>query len=521
MNGTETKHFAYFMRRLAMPGEHYVSPESGARSVMDSSLNQRAGPRDCNYFLRDEWEDGVLWHVLADYEGPGCLVRFFMAGEDQGDGDIEFYIDNEKTPRLRTTIRRLFQGKEWPFLRPFVMDREHSSEGRVSYVPIPFRERCIIRSNSESPNFYWQWNALLYEEGTAIESFPAEAEASDREAMAAAAEAWQAVDAERMRPDAGAAGRQRRSFALPAGEETVVFRSDEGGTIRVWSADTAGVAREALAKLLIKMYWDGGEKPDVCVPFLHFYCQGSKDADFASLLLERNGSFWTCGIPMPYRSGAIVTLENRGDEPCALGMSFECLPGPAHETLRFRSRYERKEMTYGTIYSMLRVKGSGLLIGMNQITEQVGVVRSVANFNQEGNEYMYVDDDRDPSWIGTGTEDHYNCAYYYRRGEVARQTHGCLELRCTPDQLAEDAGRASIATDGRGRVSAYRMYVLDAVPFRRRLHVVQEAGCPRKGVLSGVNGEERLVYEWTCYWYESDGAGGDGQPSPPEVQLTM
>jgi hypothetical protein len=69
------------------------------------------------------------------------------------------------------------------------------------------------------------------------------------------------------------------------------------------------------------------------------------------------------------------------------------------------------------------------------------------------------------------------------------------------DQIAFDTG------DRRGRVSAYRLHLLDSVPFRQSLVLIQEAGCPPKGALAGVNGVERLVYRWTCYWYQGPAAG--------------
>ena len=54
--------------------------------------------------------------------------------------------------------------------------------------------------------------------------------------------------------------------------------------------------------------------------------------------------------------------------------------------------------------------------------------------------------------------------------------------------------RLPVADSGGGRVSAYRLHLLDSVPFRKSLALIQEAGCPRKGAVAGVNGVERQVY---------------------------
>ena len=64
----ELKHFLGRLREFSF----LTDIDDDGRSVMDSSLNQRHGLRDCNFFLRD----GDDWHVLVDYQGPGVITRF-------------------------------------------------------------------------------------------------------------------------------------------------------------------------------------------------------------------------------------------------------------------------------------------------------------------------------------------------------------------------------------------------------------------------------------------------------------
>ena len=60
----------------------------------------------------------------------------------------------------------------------------------------------------------------------------------------------------------------------------------------------------------------------------------------------------------------------------------------------------------------------------------------------------------------------------------------------------EDDGRSVMDSslnqraDRRGRV-AYRLHLLDSVPFRRSLVLIQEAGCPRKGALRASTASSR------------------------------
>ena len=217
--------------------------------------------------------------------------------------------------------------------------------------------------------------------------------------------------------------------------------------------------------------------------------------DFSSLLLGRQGSRLVATFPMPCAQGAVVKLINVSTAPIAVDYRIGWREQPCKTDLRFHCQYRDEHLTYGTLYQMLKVEGRGCFVGLNLFTQQVGESRA-ACFNQEGNEYFYVDGETDPSWLGTGTEDYFNCAYFYQLGEVDTPTHGCL-----------DHHYSETGTDRRGRVSAYRLHLLDSVPFRQSLVLIQEAGCPRKGALAGVNGVERLVYRWTCYWYQGPAAG--------------
>jgi hypothetical protein len=75
--------FQFFANALLAP-EQMNDRWANAKCVLDSSLNQKMGPRDCNFFLRTEFEKDKEWKVLVDYAGPGCLTRFWTAGEFDG-----------------------------------------------------------------------------------------------------------------------------------------------------------------------------------------------------------------------------------------------------------------------------------------------------------------------------------------------------------------------------------------------------------------------------------------------------
>lgn len=476
--------WTYFLKAATDPIAAH-SLWRNAVSVMDSSLNQRMGPRDCNYALREERDGGRTWKVLVDYEGPGCITRFWTAGAF--DGELELYLDGEREPALRTTLVRFFAGEALPFEKPLVMDETESSGGRVSYWPIPFAKGCKIRVCSDTTSLYWQINALRFRDGAGGEVVtfrPAIAEA-ERRAVEALKQAWTAAPTV-------PAGTTFRTSEAPAGAEAALWERDGAGTIERFAVRAADVA--SLDGLSLRAYWDGEAAPSVDVPLAHLFCLGSKDRAFASKYVSRVGDMLTFAMPMPFERGARLRLHNATGQPASLTWAAEAAPrepGTGAAAYRLHAAYRRERLGFGVAYQALKVTGAGLFVGMNQVMAQLGEP-AVMHFHQEGNEYMYVDHDADPSWLGTGTEDYYNCGYYYQYGEVDAPTHGCLDLR----DDKHGGWRA-------GLVSAYRFHLLDAVPFRRKLLLVQEAGCPKKGALVGVNGKEALDYQWTCYWYET------------------
>lgn len=77
------KDLSYYRERLR-DLDWLAGPDLEGKCVMDSSLNQRMG-------LRDQCEGDQTWHVPVDYQGSGCLTRFWTAGDS--DGELELFFD--------------------------------------------------------------------------------------------------------------------------------------------------------------------------------------------------------------------------------------------------------------------------------------------------------------------------------------------------------------------------------------------------------------------------------------------
>ncbi|MFA6109529.1 MAG: DUF2961 domain-containing protein [Candidatus Latescibacterota bacterium] len=483
------KDLSWFLHRLH-DFAFLTEPDREGRTVMASSLNQRMGPRDCNFSEREEIEDGRRWRVLVDWQGPGCLTRFWTAGDF--DGDLEIWLDGQRW--LRTTLRVLFGGALFPFIKPLVLDCPDSSQGRVSYLPIPFARSCRVRVASDTGSFYWQLNALRYPEGMPVHRVPDRWSGEEEAALARVRERWAQVRVvEDRSPD------PCPRVVVPATGSASVWEAVGPGQVQRLSFDLGD--GQVLATLALQAWWDGADEPAVAVPLRLLFCQATRPRDFASLFVSRRGSRATCSFPMPYAAGARLALVNPTRQDLEIGCRVDATPAPCTTDLRFHCKTGHERFGYGSINPLLRVNGTGRFAGLYLVTEQVGVSH-YACFNQEGNEYFYVDGEQDPSWLGTGTEDYFNCAYYYARGEVDTPTHGCLDVRLSETGL-----------DQRGLVAAYRFHLLDSVPFTRSLLFLLEAGCPRKGALAGVNGQEQVVYQWACFWYQAGAAEATPRPA--------
>ena len=94
----------------------------------------------------------------------------------------------------------------------------------------------------------------------------------------------------------------------------------------------------------------------------------------------------------------------------------------------------------------------------------------------EGDERIYVDDNESPAIYGTGTEDFYNGGWYFDHGLFTQPTHG---------------NTAHVADTNFDRTAAYRLFMQDAVPFRKHIRVGIEHG-------SGDMVSENV---WTLVYY--------------------
>ena len=137
------------------------------------------------------------------------------------------------------------------------------------------------------------------------------------------------------------------------------------------------------------------------------------------------------------------------------------------------------------------LKGKGVFVG-----DMLSVMNPVGAWWGEGDEKIFVDGEKFPSWFGTGSEDYYGYAWSNPE-PFSHPYHN--QTRCD--------GKGTGATFG--LTSVNRFHILDAVPFEKSFRFDME--CWHWDPNVTVN------YAATSYWYARPGATDDFEPVDPKV----
>jgi hypothetical protein len=213
---------------------------------------------------------------------------------------------------------------------------------------------------------------------------------------------------------------------------------------------------EMLRSLRLEMFWDGETKPAVSVPLGDFFSisHGQMMPFENALFSNPEGRSFNCFIPMPFRSGARITVTNDGPKRLDMffyDVNFQTVKKLPKDALYFHCHWRREVKTVlGEDFNLLpNVVGKGRFIGVNfgLITEpEYG-----KSWWGEGEVKIYKDGDTQyPTLVGTGAEDYLGTGWGL--GKFIQRTQGC-----------------TVADTIKGYWSAYRFHMDDAIYFQKNL----------------------------------------------------
>ncbi len=251
---------------------------------------------------------------------------------------------------------------------------------------------------------------------------------------------------------------------LKAGSTLTLLDVNGNGVIhRIWMT-VRDRRPEMLRSLTIDMYWDNAEKPAVSVPLGDFFGVGLglKVPFESNLFSDPEGRSFNCFVPMPFKTGAKITITNNSNiDLTQLYYDVNLVKGLDNpdDCLYFHAYWNRELKTeLGKDFEILpRIEGNGRFLGTN-----VGVMANPIYEGAwwgEGEVKMFLDQDKKyPTLVGTGTEDYYGSAW--NQGTFHNQYQGSL-----------------ISNNETGQNAFYRYHIPDPIYFHESIRVtIQQMG---------------------------------------------
>jgi hypothetical protein len=291
------------------------------------------------------------------------------------------------------------------------------------------------------------------------------------------------------------------AWTVKAGETVMLADLTGPGAItHIWNT-VASQDPFSGRSLVLRIYWDGNDKPSVEAPLGDFFGVGhGAIANFNSLPVSVSsyGRSRTCLWRMPFRQRAKITLtnEDRGFGPVSFYFYVDWvkLPNWTEDTLYFHARYNQAFPAKPGDYTILETKGRGHYVGT------VYSVHQVKNgWFGEGDDRFYIDGETLPSLRGTGTEDYFNDAWGFRA--FAAPSHGVTVYE------------GPFAGD---RVTAYRWHLADPVHFKTGLKVtIEHKGSiyTDAGIQTASSKERSDWLSSVAFWYQTPPVAGN-EPLP-------
>jgi hypothetical protein len=425
-----------------------------------SSYDRTGGNADFNNFLSTDANGDV---VLCDLKGPGTIYRLWVTGFNRDLARIKFYFDGETTPRVDMLMNTLFAGETAPFLSPLVDDDGVSSGGYYCYLPMSFSRGIKITANgTHGERFYYNVNYHLYPPDTIVTTWTGAEDSSAVRAL------WNRVTQD---PKSDAGNMTVTGVVnLNIGSTVTMFelagpRAFSSIKLRVPGvvARPASDVWDILNATWIRIYWDNESNPSVAAPLGSFFGVGQFSTYRAKSLaagLDDSSALYIY-FPMPFEKHARIELFNsRG---VALnGIAYE-IKHKAFDDSFARVGYFKTQFNHqvhaggdGTDVTILDTDGTGHFVGV-----VLSILGEANRMYLEGDERIYIDDNRSPAIHGTGTEDFFNGGWYYRGGPFSQPVHGLA---------------ANVHDGSFDRTAQYRLFLADAIPFNRHLTVGIEHG---------------------------------------------
>jgi hypothetical protein len=444
---------------------------------------------DASQYIRAETVNGRQEKVMMDVDGPGVIVRFWLTTFKRN-GKIRIYFDNQTEPEITIPAYDLMQiglplGKA--LLQAHSSYEAKEKGGSTLYLPMPYAKHCKItfedEDNDNQPRYY-QINYRMFNRHIKLETFSLK---DFKKLTKVAAE----VNEKLLHPTNATTGPKtglddrikpggQTSTDLPEGKSAINYMS-----IKI-KTDEPGDYQQALRSTVLKIEFDGEQT--VWCPVGDFSGSGVGGKPLQSFYrtVTNDGEIISRWV-MPYKKTAKITLLNLGDKNVYISLNVvNAKPWYGGDTneMYFHADWKNEvnvpikqtEKDKPTDWVLNSIEGQGIFMG-----ETLSVYNHMHKWYGEGDQKLWVDDNKFPVEFGTGTEDYYNTSW------------APVVLYQTPFANAPRADNA----DSFGYNTFTRTRNLDYVPFKKSFKFTLET-------LGWQNGTADIAA--TTYWYGFKGA---------------
>lgn len=425
--------------------------------------------------------------VLFDERTSGCLYRFWMTFTSSSvlTNRLRFYFDGEESPSLDTTVGEFFSGTNAPFLAPLVGNGAVSCKGYYSYYPFEYETGLKVTISSvptgtgtQASPFYYN---MTYHQFDSVEGVLTW---DGSESVVSVVDKLSRIGSDPKSTNGNI--RVSAVLNLADGESGSLLDIVGVGAVQSIKLDPSPSTVAILRDCRLVMNWDGGV-PEVDVPMGGFFGSGKSEMEIASLPIGMStcGDYY-CFFSMPYWQSAEINIIN--DSGSTVQIPFEIQYSTnAYEQLRcgyFHAEHKDQFIgNDGQDVGFITTQGRGHFVGLSLYI--LGLDYTGNNLDHlEGDERIYFDGSLSPAIYGTGTEDYFNCAWYFNGAPCLLPYHGVglQEFNPSPPNVTQ----------------TYRFHLSDVLPFYSNFRFGMEHG--RANNTSGI-------YSSVAYFYKQQDPG--------------
>jgi hypothetical protein len=451
---------------------------------------------DFSEYLREEKHAGRIEKVMMDTDGPGCLVRFWLTTVKNKKGTLRIYLDGSDEPVISFPAYDLLAGDlklSAPLDQPHPGYQPADNGGNTLRLPIPYAKHCKItwEEAGEGPRYY-QINYRTYVAGTAVETFSSDVLAHARTLI-------EATGKNLLSPPDDLTGQvSSLNKIIPAGGKVTLNLPSGPAALRLLelkiNPDGSALTDQRLRSVILQTQFDGEET--VWCPMTDFFGSGAGINPLQSWYRTMNvDGRMSCRWVMPYAKSARITIFNLGDQPVNVALKTHTDNWQWNDrSLHFHAvwHYDENLLTPPVRdWNAIHIAGRGIYVG-----DTLSLFNYVPTWYGEGDEKIWIDDEKFPSFLGTGMEDYYDFSFAPRG---LMQTPFANQIRV--DQPM---------TQGHNVLTRTRN--LDGIPFSRSLDFNFE-------LMSWQ--PTKLNYAMTTYWYALPGATSNVHPQPEAAKLPV